>query len=146
MLSFDDVADAVKRSTFGLELTHPSAFSSLQLYRHSGGQGPSWRTTGAYLNIAGDNRLVLEALYLKRIDTCVVRVYEELPLRIHFARKFGLEAPSCAHIIESAFSYFGQHLPAQLPAQPGVPRSLGLDVAQALLPVPPPVNVAEIPG
>lgn len=145
MLSFDDVAEAIKRSTFGLEPVHPSGFSSLRLYRHSGGQGPSWRATGAYLSVGEENRLVLEALYLQRIDTCVVRVYEESPLQVFYARKFGLGVPSCAQIMDSAFAIFGQHLPARLPAQPSAPVLLGLKVAQALLPVPPPVSVADIP-
>lgn len=146
MLSFDDVADAVKRSTFGLEPVHPEAFSSLRLYRHSGGQGPSWRTAGAYLRVAEESRLVLEALYLQRMDTCVVRVYREAPFQIHYARKFSLSAPSCAQIMESAFSVFGQHLPTRLPDQPAVKRSLDLDVERALLPIPPPVNVADVPA
>lgn len=80
------------------------------------------------------------------MDTCVVRVYEEMPLKIHYARKFSLGVASCAQNMESAFSAFGQHLPARLPARPNAQRSLGLDVAQALLPVPPPVNVVEVPG
>jgi hypothetical protein len=146
VLSFDDVADAVTRSTVGLEPVHPGAFSSLRLYRHSGGQGPSWRTVGAYLSVAEVDRLVLEALYLQRMETCVVRVYQENPLQIHYARKFSLSAPSCAQILESAFSIFGRHLPPRLPAQPSSQQSLGVDVAKALLPIPPPVNVAEVPA
>ena len=114
MLSFDDVADAVKGRPSGSSCD-PNAFSHLQLYRHSGGQFPSWRTAGAYLSVAEENRLVLEALYLQWMDTCVVRVYEEMPLKTHYARKFSLGVASCAQNMESAFSAFGQHLPARLP-------------------------------
>jgi hypothetical protein len=146
VLTFDDVAQAVKRATFQLESVHGSAFSSLHCYRSSGGQGPSWRTAGAYLDISDENRLVLEALYLNRIETCVLRVYQEQPPKVMFARKFSLGVETCADLMQSAFEEFGRCLPPQLPAQTRVPASLGMSVAQAMLPVPPPVDVSAIQG
>lgn len=146
MLSFDDIAESVKGSASGLEVVRPGISASLRLYRHSGGRGPSWRTAGAYLSIADENRLVLEALYVQQIDTCVVRVYQESPLKVFYARKFGIGAPSCAQIMDSAFAAFGQHLPSRLPGQLVAHESLGPEVERVLLPVPPPVNVADVPG
>jgi hypothetical protein len=146
VLSFDDIAESVKRSASGLKVVRAGISPSLRLYRHSGGRGPSWRTAGAYLSIADENRLVLEALYLQQIDTCVVRVYQESPLKVLYARKFGVSAPSCAQIMDSAFAVFAQHLPSRLPMQPDAHESLGPKVERALLPIPPPVNVADVPG
>ena len=48
-------------------------------------------------------------------------------------------------LLDMAADAFRQRLPAQLPAQRRVPRSLGLNAAQAMLPIPPPVSVADIP-
>jgi hypothetical protein len=146
MLSFDEVADVVKKSTFYLESLHRTALSSLHFYRHSGGQGSSWRTVGFYLDISSDNRLVLEALYLSRLTTCVVRVYQESPLEIVFARKFSLDGDPRADLLHLATETFGRRLPVDLPAQERVPASLGLEVAQAMLPVPPPVDVTAVPA
>ena len=145
MLSFDDVAESVRKSASGLQSTHVDVSSSLRLYRHSGGQGPSWRTTGAYLNISDENRLILEALYLQGIDTCVVRVYEENPLRVLYARKFSVDISSCMQIIDYAFAVFQQHLPSKLPVQPDAHVPLEPRVARALQPIPPPVRVADVP-
>jgi hypothetical protein len=97
------------------------------------------------VDITQDCRLVLEALYLQRLDTCVVRVYEEFPPKIIFARKFSLSERSCTDLLNMAADAFGQSLPANLPAQPRVPTSLGLGVAQSMLPIPPPVSIADIP-
>jgi hypothetical protein len=146
MLCFDDVAEAVKRATVKLELRRSDAFASLRFYRTSGGPGASWRTAGAYLDVTENNRLVLEALYLERRDTCVIRVYEESPLEVFFARKFSIRADSCADILDSAVESFELRLPPRLPTLKRVSASLGLKVAQSTTPVPPPVNVAAVPG
>jgi hypothetical protein len=97
------------------------------------------------VDITQDCRLVLEALYLQRLDTCVVRVYEEFPPKIIFARKFSLSDSSCTDLLGMAADAFGQSLPANLPAQRRVPTSPGLGVAQSMLPIPPPVSIADIP-
>jgi len=88
---------------------------------------------------------VLEALYLERLDACVVRVYEEFPPKIIIARRISLGDGSCAYLLDMAVDAFGQSLPAKLPAQRRVPASLGSVVAQSMLPIPPPVGVADVP-
>ena len=97
------------------------------------------------MDITKDSRLVLEALYLQSLDTCVVRVYEEFPPKIIFARKVSLGDSSCTDLLHMAVDAFGQSLSAKLPAQRRVPTSLGLGVAQSMLPIPPPVSVSDIP-
>jgi hypothetical protein len=92
------------------------------------------------------SRLVLEALYIKRRNTCVVRVYQTSPLEVFFARKFGLEVDSCAALLKSAVEIFAQHLRQIIPVQMRVPASLGMSTAQAMLPIPPPVDVTNIPA
>jgi hypothetical protein len=145
-MSLDDIALAVKAATNAIEPLNRIAFSALRLYRSGGGEGQSWRTAGAYLRIPKDNRLVLEALFLKRGDTCVVRVYEESPIQFFFARKFDIRGNSCEEIMALAVDALVQRLPARIPTPRQVPASLGLDVEQALLPIPPPVNLSQIPG
>jgi len=144
MLTFDDIAQSVKVASHLLAESRSDAFQALQFYRHSGGEGPSWRTAGIFLDISTDARLVLEALYLPKDDVCVFRIYRNNPLDVSFAAKRRLQADACRDLADRALVEFQRRLPATLPPQSRVPRSFGAGVAQRMLPVPPPVNLAKV--
>jgi hypothetical protein len=122
------IAPAIRKYSNAVEATSPR----------------TWQVAGLYSYLSQTERLVLEALHLRRADTCVVRVYFVQPLRILLARKSEGDVQKLAADLGYAREQFILHLPpAPDPVVSFEPDS-ELDVSLAFLPIPPPVNLAEI--
>jgi hypothetical protein len=147
MLAFADIERLVRDSRSTLVAGDPGLEEAVRFYSSSGGNMNPWHTAGMYVHLDGANRLVLEALHFKKLDACVVRVFVETPLNILYARKCFGDIVPCNTLVSEATSILLAEIPTspQSAAAFDPPGGLGLKGSTALLPVPPPVKIADIP-
>ena len=146
MLSFESIASLIQAQHRSLLLRDPGLSGAIRLYKNRGGGNPGWLTTGIYAYLDSDCRLVFEAMQLKRFDACVIRVFQEHPLRFFYQRKTIGDLDACTPKIIEAAESFQLHLP-QKPL-PISAHSVEVDwpgLEQVLLPVPPPCKFEDIP-
>lgn len=99
-----------------------------------------------YAYLDSHRRLVFEAMYLKRFDACVIRIFRENPLHFFYQRKAIGDLDTCASKITEAIECFHLHLPQEL--LPISEHSVELDwpgIEPVLLPLPPPCKFEDIP-
>lgn len=147
MLTFDAINQLVDKQ-YQLACRTPGLAPAVRRYSNAveAASPRTWQVAGLYSYVSENERLVLEALHLRRVDTCVVRVYVMQPLRIFVARKSIGDAEKLSVDLEHAREQFILRLPpAPQPLARFEPDS-GLDVSLAFLPIPPPVDLTEIPA
>jgi hypothetical protein len=146
-MDFPSLASVVRREHARLALANPGIAEAARVYEGVGGQG-SWQAVGLHATSLEDRKLVLEVLHLPTQEVGVVRVYQEEPPEILFARK-SADVQKLAEYVQEAASCFMANFPSQ--AQPfvdveGLSSDLGFDVSIAFTPIPPPLDLAEISG
>lgn len=105
-----------------------------------------WHSAGLVKNqVDSSGRVVLEALAHQNYGGLVVRVFEEEPFKLHYARR--AEQPTVIdRILSEAAAVF-----EQLDGEPTEDlaseskETLGMDMADLLNPIPPPFSMDEIP-
>ena len=144
MIVFDEVERIVMEQHGSLLTRHPGSAGACRVYTNSGGEGV-WLSAGIYTFVASTTRLVLEALYLERFNACIVRVFTEIPLRFFYERK-ATTPQACAARVSEALGAFQMQLPNDLLSLIEHDASEGWHrrIFEALAPIPPPVNVANI--
>jgi hypothetical protein len=151
MLESSDIERLVEEQLTALA-SQPDLVDALRSYRIQGGDEAAqpWHVAGFYAYEGKNKRLVFEALYLKLLDTCVVRVFRENRLNILYARKaVGDTGKLSAKVCEAA-ELFLMHLQKPLAAHiferdyGGISDVLGHSMLPALLPIPPPVSLEDI--
>ena len=151
MLRFTEIERLVEEQLAALS-AEPDIANALRSYRLQGGDETDhrWRVAGFYAYQAKNQRLVLEALYLQSLDTCVIRVFREARLKILYARKSVADVAKLAALILDAAGLFLLHLTKSLPLQLAerdydlVSKLVGESVSQALSPIPPPVDLEDL--
>jgi hypothetical protein len=149
MLTFARIERLVREEATALS-AGPQLANALRSYRRRGGDDTDnpWHVAGCYTNETKDERLVLEAFYLPSHDTCVVRVFRETPLEILYARKSIGDITKLAVILDEAAAQFLLHLKNAVPLQ-STESGFGLigkllGITEALAPIPPPVDLADV--
>lgn len=148
MLSFSEIERLVEEQLTALS-AEPNVSGALRSYRVDGGGETDnpWRVAGVYAYENKNTRLVLEALYLKSCDTCVVRVFREGRPQILYARKSVGDVTTLAPILDGAAAQFLLQLTKSLPLQSSeagygrISKLVGQSLSRALAPIPPPVNL-----
>jgi N-glycosylase/DNA lyase len=151
MLGFTEIERLVEEQLASLS-AEPGIANALRSYRVQGGEETDhrWRVAGFYAYETKNKRLVLEALYLQSLDTCVIRVFREARLNILYARKSVGDVAKLSALILDAAGLFLLHLKKSLPLQIAerdydrVSKLVGQSVSQALSPIPPPVNLEDL--
>lgn len=105
----------------------------------------SWTTTGILKSQhEGDGRIVLEALSHTSVDGVVVRVYQENPLVIHYAKRASSRGQIDAITREAAAVF--ESLPGHLEEETVEDlEGLGLHIGDLLNPIPPPFRIEDTP-
>jgi hypothetical protein len=153
MLAFADIEGLVEQQLSALA-SQPEFADALRSYRIRGGDEAAqpWRVAGFYAYEGKNKRLVFEALYLKALDTCVVRVFRESRLKILYARKAVGDIANLSSQLCEAAELFLLQIQKPLALQlferdyGRISKLLGKSVTQALSPIPPPVSLEEIEG
>ena len=105
-----------------------------------------WRSAGLMKNqVDRGGRVVLEALAHESYEGLVVRVFEEDPFELHYAKR-SVDPAVIDLILSEAAAVFGR-LDGE-PAEDLASESkeiLGIDMADLLNPIPPPFTLAETP-
>ena len=86
-LAFTSMAAAVKEQYSELAMANPHLARALRAYESVGANSRNWRTAGIYATARDDTRRVLEVFVQPNDNLCVVRVYQDAPLKFHYARK-----------------------------------------------------------
>ena len=150
MLSFSDVQRLVEERLTAVS-SQADLAGALRSYRTQGGEEAAqpWYVAGFYAYEGKNKRLVLETLYLQRLNTCVVRVFRERGAKILYAGK-AIDQAKLASKVGEAAEVFLLHLKKPLPVQlfegdyAQISPALGESLSQVLSPIPPPVNLAEL--
>ena len=151
MSTFTKIERLVKRQATALS-AEPAIGNALRSYRRQGGEETEnpWQVAGLYGYESKNERLVLEAFYLASHDTCVVRVFRESPLEILYARKAVNDLTRLAAVLDEAAAQFLLHLKNAVPLRTSeagyglADRVFGKVFSQAMAPIPPPINLAEL--
>ncbi len=103
----------------------------------------SWTTTGILKSQKeGDGRIVMEALSHVSFDGVVMRVYQEEPLIIHYAKRASTQGRIDAVTKEAAAVF--ESIPGHLEEEVAEDlREFGLDLGELLNPIPPPFTIEE---
>lgn len=108
-----------------------------------GSSDSTWTSTGIFKSqIEGDGRIVLEALTLVSFDGVVVRVYQEDPLVIHYAKRASTQlridtiTKEAAAVFESLPGHLDEEITEDFEAF-GT-ELIGVDIRELLNPLPPP--------
>jgi hypothetical protein len=105
-----------------------------------------WRSAGLVKNqVDSGGRVVLEALAHQTYGGLVVRVFEEDPFKLHYAKR--AEEPTVIDRILSEAAAVFEQLDGE-PTEDLASESkeiLGMDMADLLNPIPPPFSMDEIP-
>lgn len=150
MLAFSDIERLVEEQLTAVS-SHADVAAALRPYRLQGGDEAAqpWLVAGFYAYEGKNKRLVLEALYLRRLNTCVVRVFRERGAKILYARK-AVDIAKLATKVGEAAEVFLLHLKKPLSVQlfegdyAQISAALGESISQVLSPIPPPVNLAGL--
>jgi hypothetical protein len=151
MSTFTEIKRLMKNQAAALS-AEPEIASALRSYRRHGGEETEnpWQVAGLYAYESKDARLVLEAFYLTSHDTCIVRLFREAPLEILYARKSVSDLTKLAAVLDEAAGQFLLHLKNAVPLQTSeagyglAARLFGKVFSQAMAPIPPPINLADV--
>jgi len=151
MSTFTEIKRLVKKQATALSAESEVA-DALRSYRRQGGDETEnpWQVAGLYAYESKDGRLVLEAFYLTSQDTCIVRVFREAPLEILYARKSVSDVTKLAAVLDEGAAQFLLHLKNAVPLQASeagygfADRLFGRAFSQAMAPIPPPINLADL--
>jgi hypothetical protein len=145
MLSAADVEKTVADAYRSLLVSQPGLAQAVRKYAQKGGKG-AWVSFGILAHITRHSRLVLEALYIKQHEGCVVRVYAEKPLTFHYARKNRENVSAVSALVVEAAQVFQLHLPDKLlAAEQFAPPPELAHMEQGLMPIPPPLSSCDVP-
>jgi len=143
MINFAEIELQVDDAFKGL-VCQPGLAGALCKYEAGGGKR-RWQVAGIYAYEDKHNRLVIEALHSPANDTCAIRVYSEKGTTIHYARKVVGSVAALPSRLEEAAREFQLRLPTKLLDAKQLDLSaFDPHVVQALLPIPPPVMLAEL--
>ena len=145
MIAFEEVERTVKEQHGSLIERHPGSAEACRHYKGRGGEG-GWSTVGIYAYVAPERRIVLECLYLARYSACVIRVFEESPLKFFYERK-ATTAEACASRVGEALAELQMRLPRSLLSlrEHEVSEAWGQEMSEVLAPIPPPVHYSSVP-
>jgi hypothetical protein len=145
MISEPDVEAVIGEAYQRLLTRQPGLTEAVVQYNQRGGEG-AWVAFGLLVHVSDADRLVLEALYLKQHEGCVVRVYNEESLTFHYARKNRESAVGCGSLVTEALEVFQLHMPKKLlPAKYFAPPPELAHIGHSLMPIPPPLGACEVP-
>jgi hypothetical protein len=146
MLAFADIEALVQAQHRVLISRYPGSAGALRLYRNGDSRNGYWFIAGVYAYLDPDTRLILEAPHLERFDACVIRVFTERPLTFFYERKAIGDISACSRKIAEAAEHFQLHLPKLLLRIDEYDAGTEFpEFDMALLPVPPPVSLPDVP-